>query len=205
MKSTLSFVDIVPTFHLKKIDSVKIYNKLINNEFKNVERKKNISLTTSNNIKLYGNDSQDSTYTFNDNNNIKHIILTSNNTHRHRCDWCFKEMNENDTHIGVPVSYKYENGNHVFDMEGCCHSFECAYAYMKRFKGYHLSTYDPLYYNSESILRYLFNLCYPNEVLRESCDPRIQKHLGGVLDEGLHIYNRLPCVVIKTAKTLYQK
>jgi hypothetical protein len=76
---------------------------------------------------------------------------------------------------------------------------------MKRFRGYHLSTYDPLYYNSESILRFFFHLCYPNDELKEACDPRIQKHIGGPLEDCNHMYYRLPCVVIKNVKSLYQK
>jgi hypothetical protein len=204
MKSTL-IVEIVPTFYLKKIDSLEIYNKLINGDFKSIQKKNNLSSTYISNIKLYGNDSQDSTYTFNDNNNIKQIIVTSNNNIRNKCDWCLKEIKTNDIVIGVPISYKYDSGNHIFEMEGCCHSFECSFSYMKRFRGYHLSTYDPLYYNSENILRYFFHLCYPNDILMEACDPRIQNHIGGPLEDCNHVYYRLPSIVIKTAKGLYQK
>jgi hypothetical protein len=200
-------VGIVPTFHLKKIDSLDIYQRLIKGEFKSVNHTKKTPTNVANTqeISLHGNNSDDSTFTFKDHNNLVQVIVTSNHYDRHRCDWCLQPMKESDISIGVPITYDYQGGNHIFEMEGCCHSFECAFSYMKRFRGYHVSTFDPVYMNSETILRFLFHLCYPDEVLRDSPDPRITLAMGGAVGSIKHTYVRIPSVIIQKAKVLYQR
>jgi len=206
MKSTL-IVGIVPTFHLKKVDPLEVYQRLIKGDFKSIVKNvRSAQPIESREINVYGSNSDDASFTFKDHNNLLQVIVSSNHNDRKTCDWCKQSIPDDSIIIGVPISYAFQAGNHIIDMEGCCHSFECAFSYLKRFRGYHVSTFDPIYANSETILRFLFSLCYPGETLKDAMDPRIYKQMGGsVSNIKHHSYVRLPSVVIQKAKVLYQK
>ena len=101
-----------------------------------------------------------------------------------RCKWCREEIKTNP--VGIPVSY-YKNkitDENVIHMEGAYCTFECAFAGLKT------KNRDDLlsrYRNSESILRHLFWLSHPEQMLIAAPDWELHEINQGTLSsEAFH-------------------
>lgn len=190
-KSTKSLVTIItPTIHIKGVDIKKIvdnYNKGYYN---------NISISTLPKIKL---------------NDITNIVSSTNQQPRpklNRCMWCLRELIQP---IGIPIDIWYlsnEDSILILTMEPNYCSFECTYAALIRELGYNYVARDPLYCQSEMLLKTWYNLLYPNQPLIPAGDRYLLDQNGGQLtsDEyqrSGHLYYKLPNIIVESGKFNY--
>ena len=150
------------------------------------------------------------------------------------CDWCDEEFRTQS--IGIPVRaveilipsgsrsalasgrnaeeilIPQDQRQTAYYMENCYCSYECAFAAFKLFCGVYHRMRDPIYMNSEHLLRHLYNVNYPEAgPLQGAPDFRlIKRKKGGVLDRSefasrKHTYVRMPNVILAPFKVQYYK
>lgn len=225
------------SFLLRGINPTKIFNDYHNGKFSNKElfipvTKAKISELTTILAPEYGTSPADAIYTFKDKNNIPVIIATTNHKAYEiyrknsvqamggRCEWCLQDFPH--LAIGIPVAVaekflavkegdKYSNQRtFCFWVEGIFCSFECVLAHIHRFLSLD-STRGNYYDNSESLLKFLHKLQFPQEnKLHPHPHPRLLKLNGGSLEvkdyyKTTHTYHKTPNIVLLPAKACYLK
>jgi hypothetical protein len=176
----------------------------------------------------YGNDNTDRTFAFKDKNNINMIYATSNHINYEvyladggklpiggRCDWCKEDFSHQA--LGYPIAQQeqselidgYYRVQYNFWVEGefCC--FECALAELRRSNSQPLTYRDVNIRDSESMLKTLFLLTYPDEnILQPAKHFRLLKSRKGSMDieewkNSKHKYFRTERVLLMPAKVEY--
>jgi hypothetical protein len=214
MSQTVITAGISPTFILRKIDPTEVYNNLIKGKYSDVVYNNKLQSDDNvmvNEIKILGSSTRDDMFSFKDYNNVVQVYC-SNGSQSHNkiiCDWCREPIEKDKATIGIPINYKYdrETKNHYFDIEGTCCKFECAYSYLKRYAGYGTSCHDPLYTNSENLLRFLFKIIHGDKaILRDAVDPRITIRMDGPVEPcKSYSYVRTPSIILNQSRVLYHR
>lgn len=109
-----------------------------------------------------------------------------------------------------PVQRLINSGTLRFDVDGQFCTFECCYAGLKQlYPPYHLMR-DPLYMDSEQLLRLMYSSIYPNSnsFVQPAPDWRLLKENGGPLEpkdffSGTHTFVKTPNLVILPIKVEY--
>lgn len=224
-------VSTTPTFLLRKVDPHKVFEDYKAGKFSRYvlpEKKVEVSIIATAVQSPMGTSQEDDIFAFRLRNNTVQTVATTNqnqyvlySTNGYempvggQCDWCDDEFTEQS--IGIPVRsaeiIDATGKKTAYYMENCFCSYECAFAAFKRLCGVNYRSRDPIYMNSESLLRHLYNLSYPDgPVLREAPDYGLRKrrNRGGPLDREefnskKHTYVRMPNVILAPIKVQYYK
>lgn len=199
------------TILLRAVDTSSLYSKYMKDEYLNREiPEEKIALkSTRLNTNLSMLNDPDIT-TFRDRSNkIVSIIHMNNKTEDLQCGWCGAKIK--DEPVGIPISMtisRNEEGEEeiIIFIDDChFHSFECAYSGLRMYRGYTADDKDSYYCDSEQLMRYLWNLMYPGETLREAQDRRLFTRYGGKLKEAEanHKYIRVSNIHIQSVKSKY--
>lgn len=212
------------SFHIKSINCKDITDKYLHGKYSNVNKDyvKNLNkpsiksynsvLTT---IKNYGTNEDDGIFIRYDNiGNIEKVLTTNVESYRlyngddgclpivGKCNWCQRPLTSYP--IGIPIKLEHHGPLLIFhvDQPYYCR-FECCYSGLRRdFK-------DPLYMNSETLLKFLYSILYPNSGdLKPALDWRLLDINGGPLssdeyDKETHIYKRTVNVILSPVKVVY--
>lgn len=210
-----------PTFLLKGVDPVAIWNSYIEGKYANTKVVVDPNLNI-NPIQLTlpeGSSPADEIYTIKDKNGIPTMALSTNHSLTRNggrvseipiegeCDGCRKVLE--DPPIGIPIRVDYDHINNIrhYYVDGAFHSFECAYRKLIEQQGKTIVSSDPLYSDSESLLLSWFESLYPNEKLKPANDFRLLKPRGPLTQEmfeqGMHNYKRTTNIFITPIKIQY--
>ena len=228
-----------PTFLLRKVDPMKILEDYRNGKYVSYtlpEKKVEVSAIPTSVQPTVGTSQEDDIFAFRLRNNTIQTVATTN--HRPytlynlngqempiggECEWC-KDTFAHEA-LGIPIRsaeiVDASGKKTAYYMEDIFCSFECVFAMFKKFCGVNYRSRDPIYMNSESLLRHLYNICHPNAgPLREAPDFRLRKRRGtgnggtapggGPLDSEefksrKHTYIRTPNVILAPVKIQYYK
>lgn len=222
---------ITPTFLLKGIDPVKVITNYLNRKYDSL-RLPLTKITTATNftpvslLPRYGDSVNDQTYIYRDKTNNQQIITTSNHYSysivrdniengrpiqllvKGKCRWCHLELKVEP--VGIPIKIEIlGNRSYVFHVDGQYCSFECCYAGLKRLNIPNPYYRDPLYMDSEQMLKLMYSVIYPNAGrLREAPDWTLLKENDGPLDakeffNNSHIYQRTTNIILLPVKIEY--
>jgi len=180
---------IIPTFHLRGIDPNVALSKYKNKNFPEIiEEKVNIFVSNIQILPKYSEDLRDETFLFQDKSGSKDVYTTLNHT-------SFKSWEEKGTHnpktpcmycrhpVGekcVYIPIKFVKEGLLTGLDPHCRN-ECALSSLHREQGLSFITRDPLYKDSEYLLKYLHSLEYGDEPLEEALDWRLLNINGGPL------------------------
>lgn len=211
-------VSINPSFFLKKIDPCQVYEKYKNGKYSHLSlpesKEKKMEKHTSELFNKYEQNMENPIFIFKDKANYNQVVATSNcqkeTTGSFICDWCRYPFK--GERVGIPLKVEIEKGMPtIVHNEGCFCSFECCLSEVKWRRGVSFSYRDPLYMDSEQLLRYVYRLCYPKgEVLREAPDFRLLRNNGGSIDlddffSKTHKYVRTSQVLQNPVRVQYLK
>lgn len=228
--STKAVISITPVFTLRRIDPREIYEKYLRGGFSEMtipKEKIQVNSVPATVEPSLGSSPNTGLYSFRLKNNTLQVIATSNSVPftfymengdklptGGTCGYCGREFQSEA--LGIPTQMReiYSPAGpelHCY-MDDCCYcSFECVFAGWKSFHRGHARYHDPLYMDSEQILRYIYSLAYPNGgILRAAPDRRLSTRFNGPLnDEAFHskkhTYCRLPNVIMAPVKVQYQR
>ena len=94
------------------------------------------------------------------------------------CDWCRRHFETPP--LGIPINYRLgADGVYRYQCDGYHCSFECALAFIRRDNSSYARGRDPLYRDSEPLLKNMFAKLYPNKKLLEAIDWRLMRDNGG--------------------------
>jgi hypothetical protein len=210
------------SFHIKSIDCKEITDKYLHGKYSTITKdyvkvlgkpsikSYNSVLTT---IKNYGTNEDDGIFIRYDNiGNIEKVLTTNVESYRlyngdgclpivGKCNWCQRPIILPP--IGIPIKLDHHGPLLIFhvDQPYYCR-FECCYSGLRRdFK-------DPLYMNSETLLKFLYSILYPNSDLKQALDWRLLDINGGPLssdeyDKETHIYKRTVNIILSPVKVIY--
>jgi len=222
-------LSVTPTFLLRKIDPHQIYEQYIQGQYANIKlppEKITISTTPIVVQPTVGNSPESDVYTYRTKSNTIQTVVTTNHTRYQicttsgaetpdggECDWCWKEFKHKAVGIPVQVDYIRDNGETItkYYVDGCMCSFECTLAELKKHYALSYRYRDPLYIDSEQLLRNLYSTMYPNAgFLRPAPDFHLLRRRGGSLNydefhDKKHTYERTPNVVVAPLKVQYLK
>jgi len=124
------------------------------------------------------------------------------------CDWCRRQFD--CMPLGIPINYRLrDNGLHAYKCDGYLCSFECALAFVRRDASGSHHRRDPLYRDSEALLKSMFVKLHGDKKLREACDWRLLRDNGGDLgdEEAAKFtrYYRTPNVRVTPMSVVYQQ
>lgn len=224
-------IGITPTFTLRRIDPREIYEKYTKDVYISVSLPKDKIAVHVAPIMVeptLGNSPSQGIYAFKLKNNTTQVIATSNSVPFEyymangeelpcggECRTCRKQYPTRA--LGIPVrmteTVNAEGAPCMkYFLDDCSYcSFECAYS---GYKLYHCmgSRYsDPLYMDSEQLLRFMFKQAHPHGgILKEAPDPRLSMRFCGPLDDDAfhskkHTYARMPNVILAPVKVQYQR
>ena len=131
------------------------------------------------------------------------------------CVWCRSEIKTEALGIPISIEILQDRETHekayVFHIDGnddyCC--FECCFSGFKRLNPASVIFRDPLYMDSEQMLKFMYSCVYPKGApLREAQDYRLLKRNNGPLTEKeffseTHSYVRTPNIILLPAKIEY--
>jgi hypothetical protein len=214
-----------------------VSNGLISNNDIGSSRKVNVA--SSSGITLipeYDKSAESETYSYIDKSNIKRIVTTSNHTKYSlvrdgkplskgvKCSWCRLRVEDHpgfdkeNGPIGIPLKFELAKINGVYLYIFHCDqddfgTFECAFALFKFLNPPTYAYRNPVYMDSEKMLRLLYSLAHPNgEQLKAADDWRLLGENGGPIEKneffkGTHTYRQTPNIILLPAKIeyLYQK
>jgi hypothetical protein len=227
--ATKSIISLVPTFLLRKVDPQRIYDQYREGKYQTIEMPtEKLTVTTITNTlqPTVGVSSDSDIYAFQTKANTLQTVITTNhpqyvlfNTQGHpvleggTCDWCRQEFKHRA--LGIPIRLEEHVINDqkvsVYYLDGCMCSFECCLAELKRNYRQLYRYRDPLYMDSEQLLRHLHSQVHPNRgFLREAPDYRLLRHAGGALEhhdfhDRKQVYERTPNIVLAPIKVEYLK
>jgi hypothetical protein len=224
-------IGIVPTFTLRRVDPKEVYDKYLKGcyaEMKFPKEKISLSISSTATNPTMSSSPDAGVFCSRLKNNTFQVIATSNsipysiymNNGQNlpvggECMYCRKKF-ETDA-LGIPTRMKeYRDSNNrlslIFYMDDCSYcSFECAFAALKFYSNGQANVYDPLYMDSEQLLRYLYSIVYPNAGhLRESPDRRLHQRFNGPLEDDAfysnkHAYIRTSNVILAPLKVQYSR
>jgi hypothetical protein len=233
-RANKAIISVTPTFLIKKIDHRKVlenYNNGKYTSFKLPEKRTQMNVIKATVEPTYGTSPDAPIYTFRNKNNIVQTVATTNHTSYLAfnstgqlpmggiCDGC-RRLFEHQA-IGIPIRIEKiittlaNNEQKVLTVYHCddlvYHSFECALLGLKRTNRLNWQFRDPLYMDSETMLRNFYAQLYPNAgQLKAANDHRLLKCHGGPLDDaeydnGHHIFTRSSNVVMVPVKVQYQR
>jgi len=220
---------VIADYQNGKYQNLSMHNKVENQPTLN-QRLPSISLLPD-----YDKSADSESYSYVDKSNVQRIVGTTN--HRNyeiikantqlagalpfgngeKCNWCRVELTQSP--IGIPIKIQClktkdasqgENKYYVFHCEGSYCSFECCYAGLKQLNQPIFVTRDSLHMESEQMLRFMYDIIYPNSKLQEAPDWRILKDNGGFLSREEffscnHTFHRLPSIILLPAKVEYAR
>lgn len=181
---------IVPTFHLRAVTPAGALKKYKEGNFPPViEEKVNISMSNIHLLPKYSQDPREKTFLFQDKSGCKDIYTTLNqSSFKHweekgtypptdPCTWCRYPVGDNP--VFIPI--KLITGELWTGVEPHC-SYQCCLANFRREQGLSFITRDPLYKDSEYLLKYLYAREYgEGKILRSALDWRLLDINGGPL------------------------
>jgi len=208
---------VVPTFLLRSVDPVAVLEAYQRGEYKNVTQPPSSKVSMSNGISLapsYGSNPESEIYTYRNKSNNQIVVVTTNHqaytAHINgevyvprRCLWCRGPIEEP---IGIPVRL-------TIDTEGVYHflvdrpyycSFECCFAEICLNNSRCIR--DPLYYDSEQMLRLWFRRAVGDTELIAAPDWWLLDENGGPLsrkDWSSHRYTRMSGIITAPIKVTY--
>ncbi len=221
-----------PTLLLKGLNYNRVIEKYnrgeyqdykINNENQKSVKSVNLPATATNKI-FIGDKSSDDIYSLKLKDGQSKQVLTTNitrfKTHElngekkkvgFRCLYCRNDYDYES--LGVPVRISFKNNpprakggpeeiNCYMDGDTC--GFECSLSQ------YLLHRHDPLYLNSEQILRFMYKQLYPGSHLHEAPDYRLLSSCGGSVTaqeyhKNKHLYVRTGNLVLWPVKVQYHQ
>jgi hypothetical protein len=228
-----SIVGINPTFLLRKIDPVKIREKYFNGEYASLTLPSTkINVTVPPNLMTMqptlGTTPDCDVYTFRTKSNTlqtvattnhqSYVILTTQGTtppQGGECDWC--RLRFDHPALGIPVRIEEVRPDPtaeptlIYYIDGCMCSFECCLAELKKHYSLSYRYRDPLYIDSEQMLRSLYAKVHPKAgFLRSANDFQLLRANRGSLEatefrDPKHIYERTPNIVVAPIKVQYLK
>lgn len=180
---------IVPTLHLRGIVPSVILARYKKGDFPGVQESKvNVSVTDIRLLPKFSSDPAEETFIFVDKSGSKNVYTTTNQASYRQwmekgayspnvpCQWCRYPVGDEC----VPIPLKMVDRNlFIGDVPYC--SFECSLAGLKKEYGLSFITRDPLYRNSEYLLKHLFSKENPGKKLKEAMDWRLLDINGGPL------------------------
>ena len=192
--------NLVPKYGTTADSEIYIYRDRVNNQEKIV--------TTNHEIYSRTRDTTDS-------------VISSNELPKYgKCMWCRREIECSP--VGIPISIEWtvdlsqpqtenplETGCIKFQVDGAYCTFECCYAGLKQYTPPIHLMHDPLYMDSEQLLRLMYQLIYPNKrFVKSAPDWRLLKDNGGPLDlkeffSDVHQYVKTPNLVVLPIKSQY--
>jgi hypothetical protein len=217
-------VNFTPSFQLRKVDPHQVYEKYRAGGFSQpltVPTTKAAPVIT--NLPI-GSCSDQEVYAFRDKGNVLQKVATTNHEAYMRCvggqsrplggidDFTGKPFSDTES-IGIPVRMDeqtiYEPTGlkkiSVYYMDGCTRTFENSLSLIKRYQGQSIRYRDPVYADSETLLRQLHRQLYPNAPpLREALDPRLNPERV-MTDPGVYTYRRTSSLVLAPVKIQYLK
>lgn len=94
------------------------------------------------------------------------------------CDWCRRAFETPP--MGVPLNYRLGvDGIYRYQCDGYFCSFACTLAFIRRDNSAYAGGRDPLFRDSEPLLRNMFAKLYPGKKLYEAIDWRLMRDNGG--------------------------
>jgi len=98
------------------------------------------------------------------------------------CDWCRRQFETPP--MGIPLNYRLgRDGIYRYQCDGYHCSFECALAFIRKDNCAYARGRDPLYRDSEPLLRNMFAKLYPGRKLYEAIDWRLMRDNGGDISQ----------------------
>jgi hypothetical protein len=220
MKATVS---VTPTFVLRRLDPDNVNQRYRSGHFSKLttfpprlQLRETTIVQAKNVISQQGQGPTDETYTFRDKSNALQSVVTTNHAlfsdiqPPYQCMNCNHQF-EHDP-IGVPLRMKEtkegEGKITQYISDGCHCTFECALSTIRRYYPTSRKHRDPLYMDSESMLRHMFCLLYPDEgQLKAAQDTRLLKPNGplsyDVWSQKKHRYYRTTSIILNPSKTQY--
>jgi hypothetical protein len=220
-----------PTFTLRRIDPREIYEKYIRGDFSQTAlptQKIAVHVAPTVLEPTLSNSPTQGIYMFKLKNNSTQVIATSNSIPFEYylkngeelptgglCPICGKDFTEKP--LGIPIKMVEKanpDGSVVvqYFLDDCVYcSFECTFSGYKRYRRACSRYSDPLYLDSEQLLRFMYRQAYPQGgILKEAPDSRLSSRFGGSLDDEAfhcrkHVYNRTPNVIHIPIKVQYQR
>lgn len=122
---------------------------------------------------LYTDDSDKANFCRKDKIGNTVIYESTNNKASESCHWCRKPQKDIKESCGLPVMVH----NNVYYTDGYFCSLPCVYAH------YRLYQSDPLYRDSEILIKHLFADLYPDQTLFPAPDWRLHVRNGGSLND----------------------
>ena len=203
-----------PRLFLRGIDGAKLFERYLQGEFSKNQliKLQNESKVVKINFKpSYGHTPLDSIYEYKDSNNKVKLVITtdhqkfaliSNGSSKKLCQWCRRPIRS--TSLGIPIKMEHIDGKYIFYITGTFDTFECAYSrVVDKNKGTHYR--DPVYLNSEPMLKSLFEIIYPERTLLKLPEWDLLEENGGPLKEEKYFsqesrWVELPSIIIKIGK-----
>lgn len=219
-------VSVTPTFLLRGIEPIKVLNDYLQGKFSQVTLPNSKIQISSSSITLapqYGNNGDSETYVYqhkiNDHtivttNHDKYILSKGSDPHELPkggcCLWCRQNIEISPVGIPVKIEKVFTNAKYHFyvDQPYYCR-FECCFSGLKRDNPCCNIFRDPLYADSEQMLKLMFNILYPGKgPLKEAHDWRLLKENNGPMPKeeyysNTHCYYRTPNIIISPVKIEY--
>lgn len=213
----------VPSFTLRAIDPLQILQQYLDGEFAevtNIPSKVTTVKGTSILTQGYGADVNSEVYVVRDKNNNQQTIITTNHEaysamkdgnlyQPKRCCWCRKKFTPNEAPVGIPTYFlKDEKGKTIFYCDRLeCNTYECALAVLRNGQQVRQRK-DPLYMDSEQLLKLQCKMDTGHDNLQEALDWRLYHKNGGHLSDeeyfrGTHKYRRTSNIVSLPIKVAY--
>ena len=227
-----TIVSVTPTFLLKGVDPIRIYNEYVQGKYVNMcipHNKIKLSVSSLALAPQHGTSIDSESYSYKDKTNNNQVVAMTNHIQYSivkandgkelpvigKCEWCLRKIKQ--TPVGIPiavtkvtrVSNNEKYTNLTFHVDGLQCRFECAYSVLKRRNASSYLYRDPLHMDSEQMLLLMYRTMHPHSgKLMEAKDWRLLKENNGTLDddkydEGSHHYIRTNNVVLLPAKIEY--
>lgn len=218
-------VSVTPTFLLRGVDPIKVLNDYLQSKFCEIHLSKTQVPVSSPNLTIapqHGTTPESETYVYRTKSNTQQVVVTTNHNvfmmvkasdgtvipPGGLCSWCRGEIKNNA--VGLPVSITSNQKTVTFQVDQPYYCrFECALSGLKReLSAFHLYR-DPLYMDSEQMLRLMFKLMYPEAgQLQSAHDWKLHQRNNGPLNDeefysGTHTYIRMPNIITLPVKVLY--
>lgn len=206
-----------PKLFLRGIDGRELFERYLKGDFSKISLTKQGIKAEVIKIRfspIYGKSVLDSIYRFRDSYNQKRIIVTTDHErfalvgsseaspNTKYCHWCRQEISGNI--VGIPIRLESIDSKYIFYTTGVFDTLECAYTRLREInRGSHYS--DPVYMNSEPMLRTLFDLLYPGKKLCALSDWTLLNSNGGPLTSEQYFndtstWRELPSVITQVGK-----
>lgn len=223
-----SLVSINPSFLLRGIEMKTILTNYLAGKYHKLQPKTKLvisnaktSLTFRPGSNICSTSTEDESYVYKDRSAGTALVTTTNSKvylaykkgtlskETHICNWCRQPFTGDP--VGIPVQLKIlKDGTYVFYIDDPHYkTHECALAALDHINSGASSSRDPLYLDSEQMLRLMYFKQYPNKGhLRKAPDWRLHSGNGGPLSEtefsaNSSVYVRTPNLIFAPVKVEY--